>query len=88
MNCDPTTLAEAAKCLVCLSEKQLMAINAYLLCQITNNGSGADNNNVVYVADPNSEALVPPDQSAAAFAYSNNSALPTFYWNTTTHVWQ
>lgn len=34
MACDAQTLWTAAKCFGCLSEKQLMAINAYLGCQI------------------------------------------------------
>lgn len=38
MACNPESLINLASCLTCLSEKQLMAINAYLLCQILSNG--------------------------------------------------
>lgn len=46
-------------------------------------GGGAQNNNVIYVADPNTEALAPPDPTKAAFAYSLTPGLPLYDWKTT-----
>jgi len=45
MDCTPSTLANNARCFACLSDKQLAAINSYLLCQIINGGGGVAFNN-------------------------------------------
>ena len=39
-NCDPNALAAAAKCFKCLPGDTLQQVQAYLLCQILNNGGG------------------------------------------------
>lgn len=91
VTCDANTLATNAACFVgCLSEGQLNAVITYLLCQLAvgGGGGGGANNNVIYVADPNAEALVPPDQTKPSFTYSLNFTLPVMTWNTSTLSWQ
>lgn len=48
MACDPKSLNALASCLACLSEKQLLAINAYLLCQISTGGGGAGSSGITF----------------------------------------
>lgn len=36
MDCDPKSILAAASCFLCLTEKQMQAIKAYLLCQFSN----------------------------------------------------
>ena len=38
MACEPQELQDASRCFECLSEKELTAIIAYLLCQIQDGG--------------------------------------------------
>lgn len=38
MSCDPTTLLSDAKCFLCLTQQQLLAVQALLLCQISQSG--------------------------------------------------
>jgi len=40
--CNPTTLLESAKCFSCLSKKELQAVIAQLLCNITAAGTVQD----------------------------------------------
>ena len=49
-SCLPKDLVAAATCLECLSIAQLEAIQAYLLCQIANNGGGGGSTAKVYRA--------------------------------------
>jgi len=49
-SCLPKDLVAQATCLECLSVPQLEAIQAYLLCQIANNGGGGGSTAKVYRA--------------------------------------
>ena len=88
MTCTPQTLLAASNCFQCLSEKQLSQINAYLLCQIVNNGSsGGGNQPVIYTADPNTEALTPANLNLPALAYSSDGTGATFGWSVALQKW-
>lgn len=62
MACDPKTLNAAAACFQCLDEKQLRAIQAYLLCLINNNSSS----NPLNTAQAANTLLGGPTSGAAA----------------------
>lgn len=70
MACDAQTLATAAKCLECLSEKQLLAIIVQLTCEGGGGGGGLQ-----YVFSGNYGGGVPTDVpiAAAAVAYDTSN---------------
>ncbi len=89
MTCTPQVLAAAASCFQCLSEAQLAQINAYLLCQIVNNGGGGSGGNqpVIYTSDPNTEALTPANVNLPGMAYSADGSGAVFGWSVTQQKW-
>ena len=87
MSCTAESLFNSASCLSCLSEKQLMAINVFLLCQILNGGGGVANPPVVYIADPNTEGLTPVDTTKPAVAYSSDGSGAIFGWSVGQQKW-
>ena len=85
--CNPSTLLESAKCFSCLSKKELQAVIAQLLCNISSGGAGSGNPPVVYTTDPNTEALTPADPTLPALAYSSNGAGAIYGWNVGSQTW-
>ena len=88
--CNPSTLLESAKCFQCLSKKELQAVIAQLLCNISVDGVGSSQQvyTAVY-ADPNVAALVPDDPTIAASFYQD-PAITVFNqwnWSVSTQVW-
>jgi hypothetical protein len=80
MICTPETLLSAAKCFACLSEKQLAAINSYLLCQILDSGGGGGSFNGS--GPPTTQ--VPTGTSGTYYDYTNNV---NYQWNPVTMTW-
>jgi hypothetical protein len=83
MTCDPGTLLNATAAFQMLSEKQLLAINSYLLCQILNSGGGGGGTNQLYTgsyADPNVFGLMPADTTKAAQYQQDVSITPYNVW--------
>jgi hypothetical protein len=83
MICTPETLLKAAACFQCLSEKQLAAINSYLLCQILNTGgTGGGGSSFSGSGAPTTQ--VPSGNSGTYYDYTNNV---NYQWNPVTMTW-
>jgi hypothetical protein len=80
MICTPETLLNAAKCFACLSEKQLAAINSYLLCQILNAGGGGSS----FSGSGAPTTQVPAGTSGTYYDYTNNV---NYQWNPVSNTW-
>ena len=86
MACDAQTLINAAYAngYAKLSERDLLMTVAASAC--AGGGGGGGSQIVAYTgANPNADAVVPPDQTKAAIAVKPNSAIYT--WNTDTLTW-
>lgn len=85
--CTPAALLSSASCFACLSEKQLAAINAYLLCQILNGGGGgggAANNFVSYTSGT---PPAPADPTKPGWAYDPTGNLQSRGWDVSLQQW-
>ena len=82
MICTPETLLNAAKCFACLSEKQLAAINSYLLCQILNAGGTAGGSSFSGSGAPTTQ--VPTGTTGTYYDYTNNV---NYQWNPVSNTW-
>jgi hypothetical protein len=83
MICTPETLLNAAACFQCLSEKQLAAINSYLLCQILNTGgTGGGGSSFSGSGAPTTQ--VPTGTSGTYYDYTNNV---NYQWNPVSNTW-
>jgi hypothetical protein len=83
MICTPETLLNAAKCFACLSEKQLAAINSFLLCQILNaGGTGGGGSSFSGSGAPTTQ--VPTGTSGTYYDYTNNV---NYQWNPISNTW-
>jgi hypothetical protein len=80
MICTPETLLNAAACFQCLSEKQLAAINSYLLCQILNGGGGGSS----FSGSGAPTTQVPAGTSGTYYDYTNNV---NYQWNSVSNTW-
>ena len=93
MACDSQTLLAQARCLQCdLTPGMLGFAQLAVLCDIAAAGGGGGGGGGGQVmqytsADPNGE-ITPTNQNEPAWAYKDDGSLPSFSWNTTTHVWQ
>lgn len=87
MACTPSSLVEDSKCFACLSEKQLLAIIAYLSCAGGGGGGGGGQILEYTLADPTTEGLVPDDPTQPAIAYKQDGSTATYVWNTDTQAW-
>lgn len=89
MACNIVDLSETAKCFMCYTEKQLMAMIVYQTC--TNGGGGGGGGGAgqikVYTADPNTEAVVPDDLNEPAIAYSADGSLAIYGWSVSGQNW-
>jgi len=90
-DCDAEALLESAceSGIAKLSDRQLLVAIAELLCE---GGSGpvtGSDQIKIYITDPNSEGIVPDDQTKGAIAYpSVAGAGMMFNWNTLTLIWE
>ena len=88
MTSDTASLINNSVGFQALSEKQFLAINTYLLCQLTlSGGGGVANPPVVYIADPNTEGLTPVDTTKPAVAYSSDGSGAIFGWSVGQQKW-
>lgn len=85
--CNTSQLLASAKCFSCLSKKELQAVIAQLLCNISS-GSTGGNPPVVYTADPNAEALTPADPTLPCLAYSDDGTGAIYGWQISTATWK
>ena len=84
--CNTSTLLDSAKCFQCLSKKELQAVIAQLLCNISAAGTGG-NTPVVYTADPNTEGLTPANAALPCVAYSADGSGSFYGWSVATATW-
>lgn len=82
MDCSPGTLLDAAKCFLCMDEKQLLAIQAYLLCQLAGGGGGGGTSgaSLQYVAYTVAPPPNPLDITKFAEAFDPTGNLSTLFW--------
>lgn len=85
--CSPTSLLAEAKCFSCLSKKELQAVIAQLLCNISAAGSGGGGQIKIYTSDPNTELVVPDDTAEPAMAYSADGTGAIYGWNAGSQTW-
>ena len=64
-----------------------MIIERQPTIEVTPGPSVADGQICSYVADPNSELVLPNDINQDAIAYKQGEAGAIFTWNKTEHVW-
>ena len=90
INCDPSSLANAARCFSsCIPVGEMQAVITYLLCQlVTSGGTGSGQITQYFGASPTADGVVPANISSPAISYKFDGTGPTYTWNTTTHVWQ
>lgn len=81
MPCDPDTLNDAAKCLIGLSERQLLAALVYLVC---NGGGGGINAMQIYTGAAPPAAPINP-AIGALFYPDGGGAVQQ--WDTATAAW-
>ena len=89
-DCDAEALLESAceSGIAKLSDRQLLVAIAELLCESSGPVTGTDQIKV-YVNDPNTEGIVPDDQTKGAIAYpSVAESGMMFNWNTATLIWE
>lgn len=83
--CNTSTLLDSAKCFQCLSKKELQAVIAQLLCNISS--TAVANPPVVYTADPNTEGLTPANAALPCVAYSADGSGSIYGWSVATTTW-
>lgn len=91
MACDAATLLEEARCLQCsIPQGMLGFAQLTVLCDIAAGGGGGSTGQVMEytTTDPTTDGITPTDPNQPAIAYKDDGSLPTFSWNTTTHIWQ
>lgn len=92
MACTPQELVNQANCLLCgLSPGLVGYAQLAVLCDIAGGGGGGGSVGQVMqytTTDPTTDGITPTDPNQPAIAYKNDGSLPTFVWNTTTHIWQ
>jgi len=86
MPCDTASLINGSVGLQALSEKQLLAINTFLICELVSSGAGG-NPPVIYTADPNTEGLKPVNTALPAVAYSSDGSGAFFGWSVVQQKW-
>jgi hypothetical protein len=82
--CTPTDLIASTKCFACLSEKQILAIIAYLSCQIASGGTGGSQELYEGSGDPG--ALIPDDPTKPA-QYTNLNDSVQWTWDAGAQNW-
>lgn len=89
--CNVETLLNEASCFQCLTPGQQQLVELSLLCSIATGGGGGGGSDQIknYVADPNSEGVVPGDLTKGAIAYPTVAgAGPQYQWDVGDQNWQ
>lgn len=89
MACDAATLIASAYSngYAKLSERGLLECLVASACAGGGGGGGGSGQLKYYLVDPNSELIVPDDQTKPAFAATKDGTGSIYSWNVTTLVW-
>lgn len=88
MSATPSQLANNARCIECyIPAGMQLAVVIYLLQQLTSGGAVGNGQIRTYTADPNTEGVLPLDQTKPAIAYSLDGSGAIYGWNTTSLLW-
>lgn len=84
--CNTSTLLESAKCFSCLSKKELQAVIAQLLCNISSAGTGVGEVLTGSFDDPNGN-VTPTNTAGAAIYYKDSDTLQMYRWSVIQQLW-
>lgn len=90
MECDAQTLATASKCILeQMSYGDMEAAETYLVFQLNSSGGGGSGSAQIktYIANPNTEGVVPGDVNSPAVAYAADGSGAQFGWDINLQVW-
>lgn len=91
MACDAQSLIDLAYAngYAALSDRDLREVIAAEACAGGGGGGVVNGELLFYTAsDPNSQGLVPTDQTKPAFAYKKDGTGPSYGWNPTNLDWE
>ena len=90
MACD-ITIAQLQSCASGIGKLQdsikLLQIIAQLMCEVQGGGGGGSGQIKIYIADPNSEGVVPDDMASPGIAYDDTGTLSTYVWSVIQQQW-